>query len=713
MAPEKSLVIVESPAKSKTIAKYLGEGFKVIASLGHIRDLPQHELGIDIENGFRPTYEILPGKEKIASSIRAEAARADVIYLAPDPDREGEAIAWHLAYVIKKTNKPVWRMTFNEITKEAVQRALSEKRQINMHRVDSQQTRRFIDRLVGYKASPFLWDKVKKGLSAGRVQSIALKLVCDRETEIESYLRTEIYNVSGTFDGKIQAKLILISSLKPDITTRSEAEYAKSEILKDRNFVVTKVDESEKTSAVIKPFITATLQQEASNRLGLSPDRAMKIAQELYEGVDVGGDIGRTGVITYMRTDSTRVSEQFAEKAKDYIKSIYGKDYVLPFTPSVKLKDSAQDAHEAIRPTLLKTPDELAAVLSEDQKKLYQLIWTRFLASQMAPPRQKIFIAEFTGRGFVFQSRLAKLLFDGYQKILPQSKQDADKDAPLIENLTDLKVNQKASLTGLDVKQGYGNTPQRYSEASLIKDLEDKGIGRPSTYAATLSSLFKREYAVRDKKYIAPEEIGRKVSEVLTTAFPDIFQVSFTARMETDLDKIEQDEQDMNAVLQTFYDSFDAMLNNAQKYMESLKGSYEGKAAPQKTGKLCPQCGKELVIRKGKKSDFIACSGFPACRYTEFPKPLAIKPCPACGKDMFLKSGAYGKFLGCSGYPDCKHKEMVIDPTKKSSAPVKKCPKCGKDMFKKKTRDGNTFVGCSGYPDCKYAEPVKSRRGAP
>jgi DNA topoisomerase-1 len=700
----KSLVIVESPAKAKTISKILGKDFAVKASIGHIKDLPVKEMGIDIEENFKPNFIVIPGKEKVIKELKKASKEADAVYLAPDPDREGEAIAWHIAEEIDGGSNKIYRIAFNEITRTAVLDSIKKPGKIDTKKVDAQLARRVLDRLAGYELSPLLWRKVRRGLSAGRVQSVAVRLIVDREREIEAFKQEEYWSINSEFEGsaepKFWAKLVKYQDRKVDIKDAVSAN-AVVEHVKGNRFVLGKIERKKRRRMASPPFITSTLQQEASRKLRFTAKRAMAVAQQLYEGIELGEE-GSVGLITYMRTDSFRIAEEAREAAKDYIQKTYGKEY-LPERPNVyKSKASAQEAHEAIRPTYLSRPPQaVRQYLGKDQYALYKLIWNRFVASQMSPAEFEqttfeIFCDTESCKGdTVFKASGSVIKFQGFMALYTEGT-----DEILDENesiLPSLKEGEILRLADIQPKQHFTQPPPRYTEASLVKTLEEKGIGRPSTYAAILSTIQERKYVQKTEGKFAPSELGIVVNDLLVDRFSEFMEVDFTARLEADLDHIAEGKIKWVKVVKDFYSPFH------EKLTEAL--AIPGKVKPQDipTEEVCEKCGLPMVIRWGRHGRFLACSGFPECKNA---RPLegekqseenveTDEKCPKCGSPMVLKSGRFGKFLACSRYPECK--------TTKPVATGVKCPEDGGDIVERRSRKGRSFWSCSNYPKCKFA----------
>jgi len=740
----KGLVIVESPAKAKTIQKYLGKGFSVEASLGHVRDLPKSTLGVDINNDFETDYIVIPGKEKVVAKLKKLAASADNIYLAPDPDREGEAIAAHLAFELdedsgrkkkkaaKKAKKGepeppprIQRVTFNEITKRAVQAAFEHPRAIDQNLVDAQQARRVLDRLVGYQVSPLLWDKVRRGLSAGRVQTVALRLIVEREREIKAFEKKEYWTIDAhlaaskppAFDARFVGK----GEEKVEVTNGEDAEKIRA-ALEKADWIVRSVDKKERRRNAAPPFTTSKLQQDSSRKLRFSVKRTMMIAQRLYEGVELGEE-GSVGLITYMRTDSTRVAPEAIAEVREYVGKEYGPTY-LPESPNVfKEKKDSQGAHEAIRPTsAMRHPDQIKQYLKEDEFKVYKLIWQRFVASQINPAvfdQTTVDIDAKNGAdAYWFRVTGSVLKFDGFLKVYEESKEGKDEeDEELKHKLPALEAGQKLTLKELKPEQHFTEPPPRYNEASLVKELEERGIGRPSTYAAILSTIQERQYVQKIGGKFIPTEIGLVVTDLLIENFRDIFDVQYTARLEEELDEIEEGKEKWTDAMSEFYKKFQKDLKYAEKHMENIK------RMEKPTDEKCEKCGAPLVIKWGKHGSFYACSTYDkddpnTCTFTkENPINLpdldsadmqetggAEEYCENCGRVMVLKRGRFGQFMACTGYPDCKTTRRLDQGKKVPDIPLDElCPKCGRNMMIRHGRYGE-FTTCSGYPDCKYVK---------
>ena len=679
----KTLVIVESPSKAKTIGKYLGSRYNVIASVGHVRDLPKSKLGIDIDDNFEPQYISIRGKGDLIKSLKKEASKASKVYLATDPDREGEAISWHLAFLLDLDPEEACRIEFNEITKDTIKEAIKHPRKINMGLVDAQQARRVLDRLVGYQISPLLWRKVRKGLSAGRVQSAALKIIGDREREIEKFEPKEFWNITAEFKKgkKFQAKLAEANGKKIIVENKAQNDNIIKE-LNSGEFVVSDVKEKIRMQKPYPPFTTSSLQQDAGNKLNFNAKKTMMIAQQLYEGVDVKGR-GTTGLITYLRTDSVRVSDAAKQAAKELIVSKFGAEYSANNIFSNKKKD-IQDAHEAIRPAIIELEPELIKdSLTADQFKLYKLIWNRFMASQMSQSKSNSMQVSIANGIYGFKANGSELLFDGFRRLYNNADDEGAKLLPSLEKDEKLKVE---SLKG---EQSFTQPPARYTEASLVKELEDKDIGRPSTYAPIVSTLTERKYVGREKKALKPTELGFLVNDLMEEYFKDIVDAGFTANMENRLDDVEVGSQKWKDLISEFYGPFKKELDVADSAIEKIV------VEDVPTGELCELCGKPMVIKAGRFGDFIACSGYPECKNTKpIIKTIGVK-CPNCGKDIVARKSKRGRiFYGCSGYPDCKT-VFWNKPTDK------RCPECNSILLEKKTKNKN-FV-CSNEK-CGYTE---------
>ncbi len=686
------LVIVESPAKAKTIGKYLGKNYIVEASMGHVRDLPKSKLGVDIDNDFEPKYITIRGKGDLLKTLRKAAKKADKVYLATDPDREGEAISWHLANLLNIEEGEECRIVFNEITKTAVKNSIKNARQINQNLVDAQQARRILDRLVGYEISPILWKNVKWGLSAGRVQSAALKLICDREEEIKKFIPEEYWTVDCELKKgrkKFPIKLSTYKNKKIELKTEDETNKVIESIDKD-NFVIKSIKKGSKLKNPMAPFTTSTLQQEASKKLNFMTKKTMSVAQGLYEGVEVKGH-GTVGLITYMRTDSVRISQEAQESAKSFILNNYGESYLPKETRIYKGKKNIQDAHEAIRPTNIDiTPEVAKANLTNEQYKLYTLIWKRFVASQMASCILNTNSIDILNGDYKFKASGSTIQFDGFMKIYEYAISEEDDNS--LPELEEGEILKSASLEG---KQHFTQPPARYTEASFVKLLEEKGIGRPSTYVPTISTLLSRDYVNREKKNLIPTELGFIVNNIICEYFKQIADVDFTASMERNLDHIEDGEIKWKSVVGEFFEPLKHSLEKAEKEMAKVVIEDEVSDVP------CDKCGKMMVIKKGRYGKFLACPGYPECKNA---KPIVeeIKaPCPKCGRKVLAKRSKKGKrFYGCSGYPECDFVSW--------NEPVeKKCPECNSYMVKKYSKKSGDYIQCSNS-ECKYKEEIKS-----
>ena len=680
----KYLVIVESPAKVKTIKKFLGSDYEVAASNGHVRDLPKSQLGIDIEHNYEPKYITIRGKGELLAGLRREVKKAQKIYLATDPDREGEAISWHLMIALKLEGKKVYRITFNEITKSAVKESLKNAREIDMDLVNAQQARRVLDRMVGYRISPLLWDKIKRGLSAGRVQSVALRIISDREEEINSFIPEEYWTLEASFElpgekKPLVAKYYGKKDSKASISSKEELDQIKDE-LKDAEFTVSEVKKGERVKKAPLPFTTSTLQQEASKVLNFSTQKTMRLAQQLYEGIEIKGN-GTVGIITYLRTDSTRVSEEAQAMAEEYLRSNYGDKYVVKETPSSKGGKKIQDAHEAIRPTDLKrTPAEMKESLSRDQFRLYQLIWKRFTASRMQPARYETTSVKIDAGEHRFTVAASKLIFDGFMSVYTQ-EEEKEAANTLIKGV---EAFSRLKLSGLEEKQHFTQPSPHYTEASLVHALEELGIGRPSTYAPTITTILARHYIVKENKNLYVTELGEAVNGMMKNAFPSIVDVNFTANMEALLDGVEEGSIEWKTLVANFYPDLEEAVQKAEKELACVK------IADELSDEVCDVCGRQMVIKYGPHGRFLACPGFPECRFTKPHYEKIGVPCPNCGKDIVLKKTRKGRmYYGCIDNPECDF--MVWQKPSKEI-----CPKCGSLLLHK----GNKLV-CMGE-DCGY-----------
>jgi DNA topoisomerase-1 len=717
----KNLVIVESPAKAKTIGKYLGKDFVVKASLGHVKDLPKKDLSVDVDNEFKPVYEIIEGKKKLIGELRTAAKGADNIYLAADPDREGEAICHHLQEELqdKKNSGKFFRVMFNEITKNAIQKAFEKPLMVNANLVDAQQARRILDRLVGYKISPLLWDKVRRGLSAGRVQTVALRLIVEREKEIRAFLSREYWSIDVSLNAKkapiLKAHLAKIDGENFEIPNAATSQ-AIVDALVDAVYTVQSVVNKEKRRNPVPPFITSTLQQEAARKLRFSVKRTMMLAQKLYEGVELGKEEGSVGLISYMRTDSTRVSNDALDEVREMITERFGAEY-RPEKPNFyKSKKDAQDAHEAIRPTsAMRHPDTLVKHLDEDALKLYRLIWMRFVASQMTPAVFDQTTIDVNAPGnnkklYLFRATGSVPKFDGFLKVYVEGKDQKDDDDEEEKNkLPAVAQGEVLKFKSIDPEQHFTEPPPRFTEATLVKELEASGVGRPSTYASILSTIQEREYVKKEGGKFSPTELGTVVTDLLLESFNDLFDVTYTARMEAQLDDIEDGKIDWRLSMSEFYERFQKDLEHAARHMTDIK------RMEQPTDFVCEKCGKPMVLKWGKNGKFIACTGYPECKNTRQPQVDGeggegmteqdeAEYCDNCGRPMVLKKGRFGTFMACSGYPECKTTKQLGAAQKPQDVPLdEECPTCSNKMVKKYGRFGE-FVACSNYPTCKYVK---------
>ena len=712
----KPLVIVESPTKVKTLKKYLGKGYNVAATVGHIKDLPAKEIGIDIEDNFKPIYKTISGKRKVVTDLKRAAGDATDIYLAPDPDREGEAIAWHTADILKKKGRNFHRVLFHELTENAILEAMASPESLHQKKYEAQQARRILDPLVGYQISPLLWRKVKRGLSAGRVQSVTVRIICEREREIHAFESEEYWSVTAHLAAdappEFSAKLAKKNGKKIGRIPDESSSSAILEELSGEKLMVEKVAKKTTKRNPLPPFTTSKLQQEAIHKFRFSAKKTMMVAQQLYEGIELE-DGEQMGLITYMRTDSTRIAQEAAEEAQQLILEQFGQDYALEKPRFFKNRKKVQDAHEAIRPTsVFNTPEKMARYLSEDQKALYQLIWKRFVASQMQQALIDNNSVTIAAGAYAFNASGSIIRFPGfmalYMSVDEESKREDQK-----KQLPELVKGMELRLIRFDPKQHFTMPPPRFSEASLVKELEENGIGRPSTYAAILSTIRDKGYVELLKRTFRPTELGFIVNDLVVKSFPDLFSVDFTAKMEDDLDRVEADEADLLKLLSRFYVPFKAELDKAAEDMLSMKGV----GLP--TDRDCPKCGKKLRIKVGKNGHFLACSGYPDCTYSqdyerdEKGRIQPIEPlhdeniekdCEKCGKPMVVKRGRYGSFLACSGYPDCKHTES-LDTNNGGQATGVKCPEkgCDGELAQRKSKRGKVFYGCTRFPDCTFA----------
>lgn len=683
-AAKKTLVIVESPSKAKTIGKYLGSSYKVVASVGHVRDLPKSKLGIDIENDFEPQYIAIRGKGDLIKELKKEAKQAGKIYLATDPDREGEAISWHLAFLLGIDPQTPCRIVFHEITKDAIKNAVKHPRPIDLKLVDAQQARRVLDRLVGYQISPLLWRKIRRGLSAGRVQSAALKIICDREKQIQDFVPKEYWNIGAVFqkEKKFAARLAEYKGKKLVVENGQQAENVIAD-LKAGEFTVESITKKERSRKPFAPFTTSSLQQDASTKLGFTTKKSMMVAQQLYEGVEVKGH-GTVGLVTYIRTDSVRISDEAKAAARSYIQENFGQNYIGNNVFSNKKKD-IQDAHEAIRPSNISMdPESIKDSLTKDQYNLYRLIWTRFLASQMAAAVFDSMQVGIRNGDYLLKASGSKLLFDGFQKVYnPNMDEDKDSFLPPLEEGENLKAQKITS------EQKFTEPPSRFTEASLVKDLEEKNIGRPSTYAPIIATLLERKYVLRQKKTLLPTDLGFLVIDMMEEYFKEIVDTGFTAEMEDKLDDVEVKDLDWKDIIRDFYGTLEKELKVADEAIEKVQ------IEEQITDEVCELCGKPMAIKSGRFGEFLACTGYPECKNTKAIVQTIDVKCPDCGGDIVVKRGKSGKvFYGCSNYPDCK-KAFWYKPTNQ------KCPQCGSLLLERKTKSSQ--LACSN-DQCGYKE---------
>jgi DNA topoisomerase I len=706
-----SLVIVESPTKARTITKFLGKDFRVTSCMGHVRDLPEKELGVDVENGFVPDYQIMSGKQKVVKELRDLGKNVDSVFLATDPDREGEAIAWHVAQVMKLDMAKTHRISFHEITRDAIAAAIQSPGSIDMQKVDAQQARRVLDRLVGYQVSPLLWKTVRKGLSAGRVQSVAVRLICEREEEIDKFEPQEYWSIAAQLaSGEInfEADLWKIDGKQKKIRDEKTARETVEE-MSQQEYSIANIEKKRQKRKPAPPFITSTLQQEASRKLRMTPQITMRVAQQLYEGIEIDGEA--TGLITYMRTDSTNVAQEAVSSVRDHIASRYGSEYVPSRPNKYKSASSAQEAHEAVRPTAVaRTPESLEDQLTRDQIRLYRLIWRRFVASQMKPQELDVTTLTVEGGRFLLRSQLSVVAFDGYTRIYAEGKDDESEEE--VEHSIPpalLVAWEKNGGPGgdplfegyraeeIDPKQNFTKPPSRFSEATIIRELEARGIGRPSTYHAIIGTIQTRKYVEKHASRLAPTDLGKVVNRILVEQFPKLFNAEFTAEMESELDKIEHGNDHWKDMLTEFYGDFQTTLEAAMSRRAEIK-----KSTIEETDKVCTECGKPMLIRFGSRGKFYGCSGFPECKNTEPlesekmppPEPFPGVECPECGAGMEKRQGPFGEYLTCEKHPDCKGKRSI--PT------GVKCPKpeCEGELVVRTSRRGKKFYGCDQYPEC-------------
>ncbi len=710
----KSVVIVESPSKAKTISKYLGKDYIVRASMGHVRDLPVKKLGIDIDNDFKPEYVTIKDKGKFINEIKKSAKTAKKIYLAPDPDREGEAIAWHIAEELNGNSDKIYRVLFNEITEAAIKRAMENPGRLDLKKVNAQQARRILDRIVGYMLSPLLWEKVRRGLSAGRVQSVAVRLICEREMAIAAFVTEEYWSITAKLEGRLpppfEAKLFKKGEEEINIGNGATASEV-IKLLEGRSFVVKNIEKKEKKRNPVAPFITSRLQQEAAQKLRFSPKKTMLLAQQLYEGIEIG-DEGPVGLITYMRTDSTRISKEAQEEVRDHIVEKYGTDYLPAKPPVYKTKKTAQEGHEAIRPTsITRDPEKIKGYLGRDHYNLYKLIWNRFVASQMNPAIMDITRVDITAGEYLFKATGSIVRFPGFTAVYSEERESVEQTRGSQEaeeedgsRLPQLEIGEELRPLNLEPKQHFTQPPPRFTEATLIKELEEKEIGRPSTYAAIVTTIQDRKYVEKVEGKLKPTELGTIVNELLVAHFPNIIDVEFTARMEEELDEIEEGEKEWVGAVRDFYDPFQESLKKAGLEMKNVKKEEVH------TDISCDKCGKKMVIKWGRNGKFLACPGYPECKNTkEFVKKdsgeievvdkteITNEVCDKCGKKMVIKRGRFGRFLACEGYPECQNTKTITTGIK--------CPEegCNGELTEKRTKRGKIFYSCTNYPKCKFA----------
>jgi DNA topoisomerase-1 len=713
----KYLVIVESPAKAKTIKKYLGKQYAVEASLGHVRDLPKSKLGVDLEHDFEPHYITIRSRSKVLKGLKKQAAGKDVkaVFLAPDPDREGEAIAWHLKHELDNGKNPIYRVMFNEITQKAVEKAIENPLEIDQRMVDAQQARRILDRIVGYSLSPLLWSKVRKGLSAGRVQSVAVRLVVDREREIEAFVPVEYWKIEVDLNTgdlkKVRANVTHCNGEKLEMGNQPAAEQVLA-VLRSASYIVQKVEKKEQRRFPAPPFITSKLQQEAATKLHFTGKKTMMVAQQLYEGVEIGEE-GPVGLISYMRTDSVRVNEEAQAQAREWIQTTYGAEYVPATPPKYKSKKITQDAHEAIRPTYVttdKSPDQLKKYLTPDQFKLYRLIWQRFLASQMSPAVMDAVAVDIQAAEYGLRANGSTVKFKGFTTVYIESREDEKEPEAGSEEegrlLPPLEEKQRLLLEALRPEQKFTQPPPRYNDATLVKTLEEENIGRPSTYAPIISTILGRMYIERRENRFYPTELGIMINDLLVKHFPKILNVEFTASMENDLDAVEEGQANWVAVLHKFYTPFSSELESAKIEMHDVKAEVEVELPD-----VCEKCGAKMTVKWGRHGKFIACSNYPACRNTKRMKVEADgtigimkeetvdEACERCGKPMVIKYGRFGKFLACSGYPECKSTKPI---NKEIGMPCP-TPDCTGQVIERRSKRGRMFYGCSRYPQCQFS----------
>lgn len=700
------LLIIESPFKAPTIKSILGKGYKVASSKGHVRDLPKSRLGIDVEKGYEPKYMNIRGKGDLIKELKKEANKADMVLLATDPDREGEAISWHLMQALELESDRAKRITFNSLTKTAIREAIKHPRDIDMNLVDSQQTRRILDRLVGYKISPFLWKKIESGLSAGRVQSVATRMIVERDEEIKAFVPEEYWNITAVLlnnnDEEFTAKFYGTRESKIELKSKADVDKV-LEGIKNSPFTVGDIKKTIKSRRPLPPFTTSTLQQEANRRFSFPSQKTMSLAQELYEGVNLG-EKGMHGLITYMRTDSVRVSAEARDEAKKFIGQTYGEKY-YPETPNAyKSKNNAQDAHEAIRPTEPSlTPDNVKSKLSPDSYRLYKLIWERFIASQMKPAEYDTVNVDINANGYVFKASGRTVRFMGFMAVYGEIEEENEEEKS--EKLPSLSSGEELEKKDIIPEQKFTQPPSRFTEGSLIKMLEEKGIGRPSTYTPTISTIITRGYVQRNGKFLEPTELGKITTKLMIQCFPKIIDYDFTANMEADLDKVEEGKLTRFRVIDEFYKDFEKQLDYADKALDKVK--YEKPVV--ETDIVCEKCGAKMVVKEGRYGKFAACPNYPNCKNTKklekpenkkassAPEVVSEEKCPNCGGEMVLKKGTYGSFYACKNYPACK----TTKPYTKETGIA--CPKCGKNIVMKQSKTKRIFYSCDNYPNCDFS----------
>jgi DNA topoisomerase-1 len=716
----KSLLIVESPTKARTLNRYLGDRFDIRASVGHIKDLPENELGIDIENGFEPYYKVIKGKEKVIKDLRKAAKEAESIYLAPDPDREGEAIAWHIAEELRSSRKDIYRVLFNELTRNAIETSLKKPGELDQQKFEAQLARRLLDRLVGYQISPILWDKLRRGLSAGRVQSVALRLICEREAEILAFDSEEYWTITALLEGEVEpqfeARLWRRGDEKIKISNQEQASKLVA-ALEQVSYQVVKVEKKTRSRTPAPPFITSTLQQEAARKLRYTAQRTMAIAQRLYEGIELGTK-GAVGLITYMRTDSTRIAKEAVADGRSWIQDNLGAEYLPKKAPVYPSRRGTQDAHEAIRPTAVaRTPEAMASYLKKEELALYELIWKRFVASQMSPAQLDQTVMQVAAGEFILRASGTVIRFPGFMQLYIEGSDNGEAGLEEGLKLPDLKEGSSLKLMELKPKQHFTQPPPRFTEASLIRELEEKGIGRPSTYASIMGVIQKKEYTKKEKGRFIPTELGMLVNDLLVANFPEVLNVAFTAQMEVKLDQVESGSQGWLQVIEEFYQRFHQAVERAQTEMTDVK------RAGVPTDIDCEQCGKKMHIRWGKNGLFLSCSGYPDCKNSKnFARDSKGKiqaategevkgKCELCNRDMVEKRGRFGTFLACTGYPECKNTRSLKEDRGEGKDKAVQytdeiCDKCGGRFVVRNSRLGVPFLACEKYPRCRNTRSI-------